>query len=85
MNTYHVTGTLIKEYFGIQIDDENTSYFSYFNVSQEIDAATFKAASEHFQKNGWEWELPPNVTLISEAMKLERDGQPSLFDLEAIR
>jgi hypothetical protein len=73
MSNYHVVGTLRKESRDMRID--------YFSVDQEIEAGSAKAAKDHFEENGWEWEAPPKILLITEAMKMARDGQPTLFPL----
>ena len=74
MTIYYVSGTLIKEY----------SHFQFFIVRQEIEADSPRAAADHFEAAGWEWEIEPEIRLVSEAAKLERTGQPSLFDLEEV-
>lgn len=71
-NTYHITGTLEKEFADLP---------DHWLIDKEIEAPTPQAAADHFEADGWEWAAPPSVKLITEAAKMERAGQPSLFPL----
>ena len=73
-NTYHVTGELEK--FKPVVDD-----YEYRQINTHVEAASPNAAIDHFSLDGWLWSTTPKVQLISEAMKLEEAGQPSLFPL----
>jgi hypothetical protein len=75
INTYEVTGTLEKE----------TAYgfFEHRFIYDEIDVSTEQAALDFFEINGWEFKAGVEVRPITEAMKMERAGQPSLFPLSS--
>jgi hypothetical protein len=79
--TYHVMGTLKRIFPASTI---HSVRHSQYQVNQEIEATSIPAAVDAFEVHGWKWTEPPDVWPITEAAKLERAGQPSLFPLEEV-
>jgi hypothetical protein len=77
--TYHVKGTLKRTFSASTI---NSMRYREYQVNQEIEATSIQSAVEAFEVYGWKWVEPPDVWLVTEAAKLERTGQPSLFPLD---
>jgi hypothetical protein len=79
--TYHVKGTLKRSFSASTI---NSVRYREYQVNQEIEADSLQSAAISFEVYGWKWVEPPDVWLVTEAAKLERAGQPSLFPLEEV-
>ena len=75
MRTYHVSGTLEK-YIG--------NVWQSHAIHTEIEANGIRDAIVRIQASHDDWEFIalPYVWPVSEATKMERDGQPTLFRLE---
>jgi len=78
--TYHISGMLEKD-----ISIGNIERFDQRSISREIEAISPRAAADFFEVDNWEWIEPPVVWIVTEAMKLERAGQPSLFPLDEVK
>jgi hypothetical protein len=76
-DTYHVSGRLEKD-----TSIGNIKRFDRRPISREIKAISPQAAADFFEADAWEWVEPPVVRLVTEAEKMERAGQPTLFDLD---
>jgi hypothetical protein len=72
MKTYHVSGRLVS---GL-LENE------YGSINQEVQAEGAQAALALFENDEWEFLPGTAVRHISEAEKMERTGQPTLFALE---
>jgi hypothetical protein len=79
--TYHVKGVLERTFPPSTI---HSIRHSQYKVNQEIEADSLQSAAISFEVHGWKWVKPPDVWLVTEAAKLERTGQPSLFPLEEV-
>jgi hypothetical protein len=75
LNKYHVSGTLERETLW------ETARLSIY---RNVDAISSSAAVDSVEKYGWHWIEPPSVWLVTEAMKMEADGQPTLFPLAEV-
>lgn len=76
-NTYHVSGVLEKLIIGTghELWDQKRIY-------QEVEANSTQATLDKFEVDGWEFRTKDlYVWLISEAYKMERDQQPTLFEM----
>jgi hypothetical protein len=79
--TYHIKGALERTFSASTITSVRSRQYQ---VNQEIEATSIQSAVEAFEVSGWKWVEPPDVWLVTEAAKLERAGQPSLFPLEEV-
>ncbi|MHC4195614.1 MAG: hypothetical protein ACYSQZ_06690 [Planctomycetota bacterium] len=79
--TYHVKGTLKRTFSASTITSVRSRQYQ---VNQEIEVDSLQSAVEAFEVSGWKWVEPPDVSHVTEAAKLERAGQPSLFPLEEV-
>ncbi len=73
MNTYKVTGTLVRT-----VNGKSETLF----INGQIEARNNEEALAYFEKYGYEFLTGVQVVLISEAAKMEEAGQPALFALE---
>lgn len=73
MKTYHVVGDMVRpEMYGSYV----------YHVNQEIQAGNQQDAIDQFENEGWEFICDGlDVKCISEAEKMERASQPTLFPL----
>lgn len=73
-NTYHVSGILRKEIC--------YEIFRTKSIYREVDAPNEQSATDFFEIDGWKFaEDGPTVWHVTEAVKMERAGQPTLFPL----
>lgn len=77
--TYQVSGILEKD-----TSIGNIERFDRRQIRREIEATSPQAAADAFEIDDWEWVNDPVVRVVSEAMKMERTGQPALFDLDGV-
>lgn len=78
-NTYLISGPLERtELIGI------IKRLKHRQIYREVKAVDAAEAVDSFEVDGWEWIEAPVTRLITEAMKMERGGQPSLFPLEGV-
>jgi hypothetical protein len=75
INTYHVSGMLERE---------TLWEIATLSIYQNVDAISSVAAVDSFEKHNWLWLEPPTTWLVTEAMKMEAGGQPTLFPLPPI-
>lgn len=72
LETYFVSGVLERETLW------STARLSIY---REVEAVSAIAAADSFEKHNWFWIEPPTAWLVTEAEKMERAGQPTLFPL----